>query len=209
MAARNGAARTVADPVSGSPAWVPGRRDRCRRESGPRAHFFFVYGSLRQPDGRWRNDAVSEATTDRLTRLLEPGAAALGFELIAVEFGGSGGNRVLRVYIDGPDGVTVDDCERVSRQVSAILDVEDPVPGRYTLEVSSPGLDRPLVKPRHFEQVVGEEIKVRIREPLEGRRRFRGRLQAVRDGVLEMEVDGQTCRLPISDVEKARLVASV
>lgn len=152
---------------------------------------------------------MSEPHTDHLARLLEPGAAALGFELIAVEFGGRGGNRVLRAYIDGPDGVTVDDCERVSRQISAILDVEDPVPGSYTLEVSSPGVDRLLVKPRHFERVVGQEIKVRTREPQHGRRRFRGRLRAVQDGVLEMDVDGATCRVSIADVERARLVADL
>lgn len=152
---------------------------------------------------------MSEEYTDRLMQLLEPGAAALGFELVAVEFGGRGGNRVLRAYIDAPGGVTVDDCESVSRQISAILDVEDPIPGRYTLEVSSPGVDRLLVKPRHFEQVVGEEIKVRTREPRDGRKRFRGRLQAVHDGVLEVVVDGETHRLPIADVEKARLVANV
>ena len=149
---------------------------------------------------------MASLTNTRLHGLLEPGAAALGFEVVAVELAGSGGSTVLRVYIDGPDGVTIDDCARVSHQLSAILDVEDPVPDRYTLEVSSPGLDRPLSKRRHFEQVVGSEVKVKTHHYVAGRRRFTGVLQQVTDDVVVVEVDGEPYDLPFDDIEKARLV---
>ncbi len=149
---------------------------------------------------------MASLTNTRLHGLLEPGAAALGFEVVAVELAGSGGSTVLRVYIDGPEGVTIDDCARVSRQLSAILDVEDPVTGRYTLEVSSPGLDRPLSKRRHFEQVVGSEVKVRTHHYVSGRRRFTGVLQEVTDDIVVIEVDGEPYDLPFDDIEKAHLV---
>lgn len=141
-----------------------------------------------------------------LRTLLEPGVKALGFELVDSELAGSGRNAVLRVYIDGPRGVTVDDCAQVSRQLSAILDVEDPFPERYVLEVSSPGLDRPLVKHEDFERFVGERVKVRMRMALEGRRNFKGRLIGVSLQHIALEVDGKTVNLDFSGIEKARLV---
>lgn len=145
-------------------------------------------------------------TPTDLQDLLEPGAEALGFEVLAVEMTGGPGQSVVRVYIDGPQGVTVDDCARASHQFSAILDVEDPIPGHYTLEVSSPGLDRPLTRERHFRAVVGQEIKVRTDAAIDGRKRFRGRLQDADAEALEMIVDGETYRIPLSRVAKARLV---
>jgi len=141
-----------------------------------------------------------------LQDLLDPGAQALGFEVLAVEMTGGPGQAVLRVYIDGPNGVTVDDCARASHQFSAILDVEDPIPGQYTLEVSSPGLDRPLTKARHFQAVVGQQIRVKTDVAVEGRKRFRGRLQDADSERLEMIVDGETYRIPLSRVATARLV---
>ncbi len=148
----------------------------------------------------------SELTRADLQDLLEPGAEALGFEVLAVELTGGPGQSVVRVYIDGPDGVTVDDCARASHQFSAILDVEDPIPGQYTLEVSSPGLDRPLTRVRHFQAVIGRQIRVKTEVAVEGRRRFRGRLQDADAERLEMIVDGETYRIPLSRVAKARLV---
>jgi len=145
-------------------------------------------------------------TRTDLQELLEPGAEALGFEVLAVEMTGGSGQGTMRVYIDGPEGVTVDDCARASHQFSAILDVEDPIPGQYTLEVSSPGLDRPLTKARHFRAVIGQQIRVRTDTAIEGRKRFRGRLQDADEERLEMEVDGETYRIPLSRVAKARLV---
>lgn len=145
-------------------------------------------------------------TRTDLHDLLEPGAEALGFEVLAVELTGSPGRMILRVYIDGPKGVTVDDCARASQQFSAILDVEDPVPGHYTLEVSSPGLDRPLTKARHFQAVVGQEVRVTTSDAVGGRRRFRGELRNANSQDLELLVDGETYRIPIAKVIKARLV---
>ncbi|MGA8258613.1 MAG: ribosome maturation factor RimP [Arenicellales bacterium] len=138
--------------------------------------------------------------------LLEAGAEALGFEVVAVEVTGAPGSSILRVYIDGPNGVTLDDCARASHQFSAILDVEDPMPGHYTLEVSSPGLDRPLTKAQHFQAVVGHEIRLRTSDAVGGRRRFRGRLREADSERLDVVVDGETYRIPLSKVVKARLV---
>lgn len=141
-----------------------------------------------------------------LQELLEPGAEALGFEVLAVELAGTPGQSVLRVYIDGPEGITVDDCAAASQQFSAILDVEDPIAGKYVLEVSSPGLDRPLTKAKHFQAVVGHEVRVRTSVAVEGRKRFRGQLQGADSEGLDMVVDGEMYRIPLASVAKARLV---
>jgi len=138
--------------------------------------------------------------------MLEPVVEALGFELVDVELAGSSGNALLRVYIDSLGGVTVDDCATVSRQVSAVLDVEDPVPGKYALEVSSPGLDRPLVKLKDFQRFTGDEIKVRMVRPILGRRNFTGRLAGIEGESIVLEVGAESFSLPLDDIEKARLV---
>lgn len=130
----------------------------------------------------------------------------MGCELVDVEFAGSGPRMTLRVYIDKPGGVTVDDCADVSRQLSAILDVEDPLPGSYLLEVSSPGLDRPLVTADDFRRYVGETVKVQLHQPLAGRKRFKGRLLEANDERVTVEVDGERFDLVLADVERARLV---
>ncbi|MBI3778137.1 MAG: ribosome maturation factor RimP [Gammaproteobacteria bacterium] len=141
-----------------------------------------------------------------LRKLLEPGVVALGFELVDVELAGSSHHPTLRVYIDGPAGVNVDDCARVSRQLSALLDVEDPLPGQYNLEVSSPGLDRPLVKPEDFRRFIGETIKVKMHEPQLGRRNFSGRLVDVAADHVVLEVDKEHFDLAFDGMERARLV---
>lgn len=141
-----------------------------------------------------------------LRRLLEPGVKALGFELVDVELAGSGHRNTLRVYIDGPRGVTIDDCAQVSRQLSAILDVEDPIPGCYALEVSSPGLDRPLVTPEDFRRFRGEEVKLRTTDAVDGRRNFKGRLVETSEGGISIDVDGQRFELAFDRIERARLV---
>jgi len=145
-------------------------------------------------------------TGDELARLLEPTVARLGYELadLEVRLGGKGG--VVRVFIDKLDGIGLDDCEKVSRAVSAILDVEDPVPGNYELEVSSPGLDRKLTKVEHFQRFMGETVKVSLRYPKEGRRRFRGTLVSVDDDNIVVEVDGESHSLALSMIDTARLV---
>ena len=140
---------------------------------------------------------------ETLLKLLEPAIEALGYELVELEFP----PHLLRIYIDREGGVTVDDCEVVSRQVSAVLDVEDPISGAYTLEVSSPGLDRPLRKETDFIRFAGERAKIELSLPdKDGRRRFTGTLKGCDAGEVLIEVDGEEHRLPLADIGKARLV---
>ena len=148
-------------------------------------------------------------TGKELARLLEPTVEGLGYELadLEVRLGGKGG--LVRVFIDKPDGIGLDDCEKVSLAVSALLDVEDPVPGHYDLEVSSPGLDRKLTKPEHFQRFIGETLKVQTRFPIEGRRRFRGTLVSSDDENIVVEVDGESHSLPLKTIDTARLVPVV
>ncbi len=141
-----------------------------------------------------------------LRAMLEPGVKALGFELVEVELQGGSAGATLRVFIDGPNGITLDDCARVSRQLSAILDVEDPIAGRYALEVSSPGLDRPLVNPADFRRFEGETVQVKTRAPLEGRRNFKGRLAEVEGDGVVIESDGERFAISFDAIERARLV---
>jgi ribosome maturation factor RimP len=144
-----------------------------------------------------------------LRNRLESGAQALGFELVDVELMGGRQNQTLRVYIDSPQGVTVDDCAEVSRQLSAILDVEDPFPGSYRLEVSSPGLDRPLVRPEDFRRFRGATVKVRLYDALDGRRNFTGRLLDTTSDAVVVAVDNVEFRLPFVSIERARLVPQI
>lgn len=145
-----------------------------------------------------------------LRALFEPAISALGCELVGVEYRPSGKHSLLRIYIDRPDGVTVDDCSAVSYQISGLLDVEDPIPGQYTLEVSSPGLDRPLFQAQDFERFAGHEVKVRMRFPHEGQRNFRGLLQGLQEQMVVIEdQDGKRVSLPLDQVEQARLVPDV
>jgi ribosome maturation factor RimP len=143
---------------------------------------------------------------ERLRALLKPGVEALGFELVDVELAGNSGHPTLRIYIDGEGGITVDDCASVSRQLSSILDVEDPLPGSYNLEVSSPGLDRPLVTVADFSKRLGETVKVKMALALEGRRNFAGKLLSVNDLGITVEVDGQAFSLAFDAIDRARLV---
>ena len=141
--------------------------------------------------------------------MLEPTVEGLGYELSDLEVNLGGRHGVLRVFIDKPDGIGLDDCEKVSRAVSAILDVEDPLPGHYDLEVSSPGLDRKLTKIEHFQRFEGETVKVQMRFPIAGRRRFRGTLVSSDDENIVVEVDGVPHTLPVATIDTARLVPGV
>jgi ribosome maturation factor RimP len=145
---------------------------------------------------------------NRLFGLLEPVAADLGYELLEVEFGSAGRDSLVRAFIDRTDGggVTLDDCERVSRAIGAVLDAEDPIGHEYRLEVSSPGFDRPLRTAAHFARFAGSEARIELAAPLEGRRRFRGRLGPVEDGNVTIEVDRREWKLPLAGISKARLV---
>lgn len=139
--------------------------------------------------------------------LLEPGISSMGYELVGVEFqtGGPGGG-LLRVYIDSENGISADDCQKVSYQVSGILDVEDPIPGHYTLEISSPGLDRLLFRPQDFERFAGQLIKLRAVYPIEGQRKFKGRLLGMQGDNVVFEQDDMEISLPFDQIEQARLV---
>ena len=146
---------------------------------------------------------------DTLTARLAPLVEGLGYELWELEYSPGRGSAFLRLYIDTDAGITVDDCERVSRAVSEVLDAEDPIPGQYTLEVSSPGLERPLRTAGQFARFVGETVFVEIVQPVEGRRRFKGALVAADAATVEVEVDGQRWALPISGIRKAHLAPDV
>lgn len=142
----------------------------------------------------------------QLIALLEPAVEALGYELADLEAGFTGGRGVLRLFIDRPEGIRVEDCEAVSRQVSGLLDVEDPIQGDYDLEVSSPGMDRKLVKPEHFDRFAGQPVKGRFRAVIDGRRRFAGVLIG-RDGdKVRLLVDDAEVTVAIEDIELIRLV---
>jgi len=148
---------------------------------------------------------MAAALHERLVALTEPLLAQLGYELIELEFASGHGRGVLRIFIDKPTGVGIEDCERVSREVSALLDVEDPIPSAYALEVSSPGDDRVLRKKEHFERFVGERVWVELNAPREGRRRYTGRLAAVEPSGVVLEVDQVRVNVPFAEIGKARL----
>ena len=145
-------------------------------------------------------------TSDELRKLLEPAIERLGYELTDLEVRLSGQGGLVRLTIDKPDGIDLEDCEKVSHAMSALLDVEDPVPGNYNLEVSSPGLDRKLTKLEHFQRFEGETLKVTMRFPMEGRRRFRGKLLSSNEENIVVEVDGESHSLPLTMIDSARLV---
>ena len=142
----------------------------------------------------------------RLYELIEPTVLALGFELVGVLWRDVNSRALVRVYIDREEGVTVDDCARVSHRVTGLLDVADPVPGRYDLEVSSPGADRPLFVERDFVRFAGTGLKVTLLKPSAGRRRLTGTLGGYRDGVVIVDEHGIEHRFAISEIESARLV---
>lgn len=161
---------------------------------------------------------MTDKATD-IASLLAPTVESMGLELLGVEYLPAPGGAVVRLYIDLPAGaagdgsngdvpraVGIEDCEAVSREVSAQLDVEDPISGNYTLEVSSPGLDRPLFTLEHYRRFAGETAKVTLRLPQDGRRRLTGRIVAVEEGDITFDVDGSPFRVSFDNIDKARLV---
>lgn len=142
-----------------------------------------------------------------LRALIEPVVEGLGFIFWGMEFASQSHRSLLRIYIDKAEtGVTIDDCEKVSRQVSAVLDVEDPIASRYTLEVSSPGWDRPLFEEKHYLASVGEVIEVRLAVPFEGRRRFKGKLVQVENEEATLLIDDEEFCFPLESIDKANVV---
>ena len=145
---------------------------------------------------------------DKLFGLLEPVVSGLGYELLDIEFSSAGRSSLVRVYIDRSDdgGIGLDDCERTSRAIGAALEAAEPISHDYRLEVSSPGFDRPLRTAAHFARFAGSEARIELASPLEGRRRFKGRLGPVDEGMVTIEVDRKEWRLPLAGISKARLV---
>ena len=141
-----------------------------------------------------------------LADLVAPVAEALGYELWGLEYQSQGNRATVRIYIDSVDGITVDDCAKMSRQVSSVFDVEDPIMGEYNLEVSSPGMDRPLFTLEQFKGSVGQRVKVRLRAPFEGRRKFSGTLTGVEDDDVVIAIDDEEYLLPFELIDKANIV---
>ena len=157
----------------------------------PRGGFITVAGLLRE----------------RLIALIEPVLARLGYELVELEYSSGRAHAVVRLYIDREGGVTLDDCTQVSREVSAVLDVEDPIPSAYTLEVSSPGFDRVLRTQAHFGRFVGSRVFVELKEPRAGRRRYTGTLLTVDESGIGLEVDREHVAVAYAEIGKARLAS--
>ena len=144
---------------------------------------------------------------NKLKQLLQPVVEALGCELWGLELQAGGKTKLLRIFIDrAEEGVGIEDCERVSRQSSAVLDVEDVINGEYILEVSSPGMDRPLYELSQYEQYIGEDISLRLRFPYEGRRNFKGRLTGVDGDEIIVVATDHEFLFPVEGIEKANVV---
>ena len=146
--------------------------------------------------------------TEIVKRIVSPSLDAMGYEVVRVQFQGNSGRKTLQVMVERTDraGMTVDDCAEVSRAISAVLDLEDPIPSSYLLEVSSPGIDRPLVQLSDYERFQGMEATVETRTGIEGRKRFKGTLAGVRDQDIVIEMDGVACALHFDDISRAKLV---
>lgn len=144
--------------------------------------------------------------TTKLLDICEPVVTGAGYELVDIVFRREQHGWILRVFIDGVGGISFADCARVSRELSPVLEVADPVPQAYSLEVSSPGVDRPLRTPDHFRASIGSIAKVVLGQGLDGRRNFKGEVVAVEPDTVVLDVDGQQFRLPVSDIDSARIV---
>jgi len=152
---------------------------------------------------------MAQVQRDQLIEMLEPTIESIGYELFDLELHLAGGSGFVRLYIDSLDpeaGIGLDDCEIVSRQVSALLDVEDPISGEYNLEVSTPGLDRRLVKASHFERFAGSRVKVKLKRLLEGRRRFKAELVGCDDSNVLLKEGKTEFSVPLHEIDTARLV---
>lgn len=146
------------------------------------------------------------ARLEQLTALLKPSVEALDCDLWGIEYLSQGRHSTLRIFIEKSSGVSVTDCERVSRQLSSVLDVEDPISGEYVLEVSSPGADRTLFTLEQYTQFIGEQVSIRLRTAFDGKRKFKGQLRGVENEDVVVAVDEEEYLLPISSIEKATIV---
>lgn len=142
---------------------------------------------------------------ENLLKLIEPVVEGLGYECVGIEYNAHPKHGMLRIYIDAEQGVGMEDCTKVSHQVSGVLDVEDPIAGEYNLEVSTPGLNRPLFKLQHFEQFIGHTAQVNLFKPVAGRRKITGLIEKIEDGVVCLQENGQVYEVPFQAMSKARL----
>jgi len=154
---------------------------------------------------------MSNSRQDKLTQLLRPAVEGLGYELVGIEHLPMGKHTVLRIYIDASDGITVSDCSRVSHQVSGVLEVEEPIKGQFTLEVSSPGIDRPLFSFEQFEQFVGSKVKLKLYHAIEGKRKITGLIESVEGEDINIkDADSDSVfQLQIDDIDKANIIADL
>ena len=143
---------------------------------------------------------------DKLQQLIEDVVTAMDYELVGIEYSPRDKNALLRVYIDSEKGILIDDCSAVSHQLSGVFDVEDPISGNYDLEVSSPGLDRPIFKDGDFDRFAGNIVKIKLSRALDGRKNFKGLLQGIDSGDVIVNVDDEDVRLPLSNIDQAKLV---
>ena len=142
----------------------------------------------------------------KLNDLIKPAIEKMGYELTDIEVITQGHEQLISIFIDNLTGIKIEDCEIVSRQISLLLDVENPISGKYTLEISSPGLDRKLTKLNHFKRFIGNELRIKLLRSMDGRRNFRGKLLAANKESIKVQVDDQLYKLPIDMIEIARLV---
>jgi ribosome maturation factor RimP len=170
------------------------------------ARFFILGGSgVHQMDSDQRGSLGA-----RISSLAEQVAGSLGMEIVLAEIKGGGNRSIVRIFIDQPGGISLSDCERFSKRFSVMLDVEDFLPFSYVLEVSSPGLDRPLVKEKDFEHFSGRAARIRTRAPMEGQRNFKGKILGVVNGRVSLEIEpGKQVEIAIVDMEKANLVIEI
>lgn len=151
------------------------------------------------------------ANQDKLTQLLRPAVEGLGYELVGIEHLPMGKHTVLRIYIDSSDGITVDDCSRVSHQVSGVLEVEEPITGQFTLEVSSPGIDRPLFNFEQFKEFVGSKVKLKLYHAIEGKRKIVGLIESIdgEDIVIKEADSDNNFQLQMDDIDKANIISDI
>jgi ribosome maturation factor RimP len=150
---------------------------------------------------------IDPALHERLALLI----SSMGYEFVGSELLTMGRQKLVRIYIDGPKGVSADDCSKVGHQVSALMDVEDPIESKYVLEVSSPGIDRPLFELKHYEQFVGSEVKMRLRTPLDGQRQYRGLLKRIEGENIHLHVEGsvEETIIPFSAIDRANVIGKI
>lgn len=166
-----------------------------------RAYEPFFYSHIRED-----KEKAVERKTSKAWQVVEPVVEAMGYEFVGAEYVQQDRRNTLRIFIDRPEGITLDDCSAVSHQLSGVLDVENPIEGTYDLEVSSPGLDRPLFKAEDFGRFAGQTVKIRLTVPQAGRRNFTGILLGLEDDKVRVEVDKQVFELPFGHIERAKVI---